>query len=930
MFRKPSTASIVHPASGSASLLPSLSALPLPSTKKQKITHTPALTTPSRPRPRRQTQLSSFVSTPASSSSNNSSAAAKNAPPAAAGPVRSGGKRPRRNGSITSFFRPLSGSTLAQRSRHGGGHDDGLFTAHGGYGLDVSDPEDCGSQDGDEPGLWVCTAADEEGESEVGLVGAGAGDSIGQLQLVARDAPPQKDLPALNLSGLRLNNSASMLFKKTPSSPPATTSPTPVTATGAATGADAAVSSCGSSDDERVRQAAAKHPQRGHASSLKRGLLWKRDPAVVDEIEDASQHSQRRAKRVCPAEVEADDEIQSTCEPMAPANDTPAPTPASIPVLSVGDDAGDGEDGFGFDPASRVVEDGFDDWDRDAVRVVMRPADSSDGDGGRVEAAQTTVNSDSLICCPVCGSSLADLMEANANSHVNRCLDGPTPRPQSGSTTAAATAITTAAATITTTALATTTTTTTTTATATATTAFTKLMTSNSEAHAWAAAAAKAEAPAKGGRARRSCPFYKILFDGPITVDAFRYGAVPGCSAYFLSHFHSDHYVGLTDCWDHGPIYCSAVTARLVRSQLGVDPRWLRELPWEQWVAIPGTGGVRVRGLDANHCPGSMMFLFEKPGSGGKLDRILHCGDFRAEASHLRHPLLRAQRLDTVYLDTTYLDPKYAFPSQASVIAACADKCVALRQHPAKPAGGLKHSLPTADVKGGSGGRLLVVVGTYSIGKERLCTAIARALHTKIYAPPSKLATLRELDDPELAALLTADPAAAQVHMVALAAIASGGLTAYLAAHPSFVRIVAFRPSGWSYRPSPPPPRPPPRSAADTRRSRVPDAILGDVLYSPAWRSEYTAAQMAPMRGSSSSRVAIYAVPYSEHSSFRELCMFCVALDIGRVVPTVNVGKAETRERMGHWITAWERERARAAGGRDRFALVEHGGRGVW
>lgn len=455
--------------------------------------------------------------------------------------------------------------------------------------------------------------------------------------------------------------------------------------------------------------------------------------------------------------------------------------------------------------------------------------------------------------------------------------------------------------------------------------AFSKMMAGNAEDNAWATAAAN-EVSSRGKQAyERTCPFYKIMPGFSICVDAFRYGAVEGCNAYFLSHYHSDHYIGLTKSWCHGPIYCSRATGNLVRQQLRVDPKWIVDLDFDKTTEVPGTGGVQVTMIPANHCPGSSLFLFEKSfgnGPNARRQRILHCGDFRASPAQVQHPLLRPdpvnpasgqprqQRIDVCYLDTTYLSPKYAFPSQEDVIAACSELCVRLNQEAGvgaelgtPAAGGLMNKfLSTVTVKDQGKeqnlkgeGRLLVVIGTYSIGKERICLGIAKALGSKIFATPQKQRICDCLEDPELSSLLTSDPKEAQVHMQTLFEIRADTLADYLdSMKPHFSRVVGFRPTGWSYRPP-----------AGRMLENPP---VSTVLRGEHWKTPFTAQDLTPQRGSTRES-ACFGVPYSEHSSFRELTMFCCALRIGRVIPTVNVGSAKSRERMKAWMERWEGEK---------------------
>ncbi len=80
-------------------------------------------------------------------------------------------------------------------------------------------------------------------------------------------------------------------------------------------------------------------------------------------------------------------------------------------------------------------------------------------------------------------------------------------------------------------------------------------------------------------RERLPCPGWRIVEGTKFVVDEFKAKPPPGCSGFFLSHFHADHYGGLTKSFSDGLIYCSQATANLVISKLRVAKSRLCPLP---------------------------------------------------------------------------------------------------------------------------------------------------------------------------------------------------------------------------------------------------------------------------------------------------------------------------------------------------------------
>lgn len=283
-------------------------------------------------------------------------------------------------------------------------------------------------------------------------------------------------------------------------------------------------------------------------------------------------------------------------------------------------------------------------------------------------------------------------------------------------------------------------------------------------------------------------------------VDAFSYGRIPDVRHYFLSHFHYDHYQGLNKHFAH-PIYCTKVTANLISLKIGVPQQYLFICPEDEPFTVDG---VKIQLFDANHCPGSVMFLFSLLNG----QNILHTGDFRATASMTSRPFL--SDIHTLYLDTTYLDAQYSFPPQDAVI---------------------KYVTGLVENKLKRNPKTLIVCGSYTIGKERLFTAISKKSNLKIWTASSKYRILRCLEDDFLNANLVTNWKLAQIHVLSMKFLNAKDLQKHLSHFEGiYTEVMAFKPTGWTY--------------------------------------QRATANLADIRPQNSGSVAMYSVPYSEHSSF--------------------------------------------------------------
>lgn len=413
-----------------------------------------------------------------------------------------------------------------------------------------------------------------------------------------------------------------------------------------------------------------------------------------------------------------------------------------------------------------------------------------------------------------------------------------------------------------------------------------------------------APAPSRNPRPRAVLPSIKVVqfHSSKVVVDGFNFAKDDAITHYFLSHFHSDHYMGLRKSWDHGVVYGSEITINLAQNRFNMDPSRLRPLRMRELSWVSETLSVVL--LDANHCPGATVFLFQEWDSGRArvVKQVLHTGDFRANDRLIAELHDLTPQIDDVYLDTTYLLPGFHFPSQESVLQVTAHFAHELvARGPRELFHDTQRSILSysGTAKPERPYKFLFLVGTYTIGKEKLAIAIAQALHTKIFVPSGsprhKLVSLYSDYFPQ--GLITHTLAESCVHLVRLSTLHSReAIQSYLGQYSHmYDDAVGFIPTGWTF------------ANKWARQQQFPDLqsrirYCEDVL---ATASDSLDLQFILSQFKRENRFQVFKVPYSEHSSFKDLIKFGCHVPSGRVLATVNLGSQEKLRDMQQWFAAW-------------------------
>lgn len=246
-----------------------------------------------------------------------------------------------------------------------------------------------------------------------------------------------------------------------------------------------------------------------------------------------------------------------------------------------------------------------------------------------------------------------------------------------------------------------------------------------------------------------------------ISIDRFD-GINLNSTAFFLSHCHRDHMHGLSAKALRSrlrsrcdlKLYASELSCRLLLNEAKYSwlHRNLSALPLQspQTVTVPTDGGsaysydVVVTAIPANHCAGSVMFLFE-----GKRGTVLYTGDFRFAVGHASTvvpfhdgPDGKVKSIKVAYVDTTLCHPDAAYvPTRED----SEEALISFFEPKLRAGSSLRLSLPGA-----------------KLGYETLFESLSRAFGVKVHVTRGQMSRYAGVND--ITDVLTTDPLGTPIH----------------------------------------------------------------------------------------------------------------------------------------------------------------------
>ena len=384
---------------------------------------------------------------------------------------------------------------------------------------------------------------------------------------------------------------------------------------------------------------------------------------------------------------------------------------------------------------------------------------------------------------------------------------------------------------------------------------------------------------------QRGIPGFKKLKGTNIVINKFNYNSIEninnGYSVHFLTHFRYDYYIGVTSQWDK-PIYCSSITAKLMKHMLNIKHDVIHELPMNQRIEIPDSNPVTfVTLFDAkNHIKGSVNLLFEitnhrkiqisnKSNNHNHKDKTvtingqknlsmhnwlipykgkenenndrnknknievmykdLYCGDFHFDGTE-KYQILKDIKIRNLYLDTTFCHPKYKYISEMNLFEK------------------IKDMIDQIFIKKVDGEKICFIFGIQFIERIKLLMYLAKNYNQKIFVNRTKkrLIDLLEFEDDDNERFTVLRNDAKQFQTLAINNITFKNLNKLLEADDEC------------------------------------DQYIGIKLVKPKGTG-------TNIRKITKEKITLINVPYSDHSTFEELKQFVIKVKPLKIIPTANL-----------------------------------------